>query len=451
MQSDVIVVGAGLTGLVAAYRLQHAGLRVTTVEAAERAGGVIGTGTHEGYLFELGPNTALDSSPEIGTLLDELRISDQRIDTQPEATRRYVVRAGRLVALPHSAASFVTTPLLSLRGKLRLLAEPFVRRASTADESVAAFIERRLGPEVLETAVAPFVSGIYAGDPEQLSVAATFPRLHQFERDHGSLLRGAIAARRSNRATRPRRIRSFSFRNGLQTLTDALAGSLPTLRCGVRALRVARHDGGDYRVDVAGSALETLAARAVVLALPAYAAATLVDPLTSDAAAALRAIPYAPLAVIVSGYRRQDIQHPLDGFGFLAAEREQLALLGTLFSSSLFAGRASSGHVLLTSFVGGARHPTRAALSEAEIASIVGAELGRLLGAGSTLFRHVKRWPQAIPQYTIGHLERIARLDAAERALPGLFFCGNYRGGVAIGDCIVNGGAVAEKVVLQAS
>jgi oxygen-dependent protoporphyrinogen oxidase len=331
-----------------------------------------------------------------------------------------------------------------------LLAEPFVRPAPTANESVAAFVERRLGPEVVETAVAPFVSGIYAGDPEQLSVAATFPRLHQFERDHGSLLRGAIAARRSHRDARPRRMRSFSFRNGLQTLTDAMARNLPTLRCGTRALRVARHEGGGYRVDVAGSAPETFAARAVVLALPAYAAATLIDPLASDAAAALRAIPYAPLTVIVSGYRRQDVQHPLDGSGFLAAEREQLVLLGTLFSSSLFAGRAPTGTVLLTSFVGGARHPTRAALSEAEIASIVGDELGRLLGAGSALFRHVKRWPQAIPQYTFGHLDRIARLEVAERALPGLVFCGNYRGGVAIGDCIVNGGASAEKVVRQA-
>jgi len=443
---DVIVVGAGLTGLVAAYRLQRSGRRVAVLEAADRAGGVISTRMRDQCLFELGPNSALDSSPAIGDLLEDLGIRDQRIDAQPAARRRYVVRGGQLVALPHSAGSFITSPLFTLRGKLRLLAEPFVPAATAVpEESVSQFVARRLGPELLDAVVEPFVSGIYAGDPAELSVAATFPRLYVLEQRHGSLTRGAIARLREPRDRRPGRMKSFSFRGGMRTLTDALAQRLPGLECGVRAVRVVR-EGDGFAVETAGSAPQQRRARAVVLALPAHLAAPLVERLASDAASALAAIPYAPIAVVAVAYRRSEVRHPLDGFGFLAPSSEGSAVLGTLFSSTMFEGRAPADRVLLTSFVGGRRNPTCVDRADADLAALVKDELARLLGSGAPLFQEIQRWPHAIPQYTFGHRERVAVLENTERAQAGLLFCGNYRGGVSIGDCIVNGAATAERL-----
>lgn len=450
MSADVIVVGAGLSGLVTAYRLHRAGLRVEVIEAAPQPGGVIASVRRDGLLFERGPNSGLDTSPAINALLEDLGIRDQRVDASKASSRRYVVRDGRMAALPTSPGAFVGTPLFSWRAKLRLFREPFIAAAPAgSEESIAQFVQRRLGREFLDYAIEPFVSGIYAGDPAALSVPAAFPRLYALERNYGSLIRGAILGardRRSRGGPAKNAAVSFSFRAGLQTLTDALAHAVPSVTTGEAVTGVARASDGTFTVTVA-SGLPSRHARAVVLATPAFAAAGLIESLAPEAAQALAAIPYAPVAVVVSAYRRRAVSHPLDGFGVLAPAVERPNILGSLFSSTMFEGRAPPETVLFTTFLGGRRNPALAAAPDAELLEAVHSELGRLAGASEApWFSEITRWPRAIPQYTLGHLQRIAAVERAEQRVQGLHFCCNYRGGVSIGDCIVSGEAMAHAV-----
>jgi oxygen-dependent protoporphyrinogen oxidase len=452
MGTDVVVIGAGLSGLVTAYRAKRAGLSVAVFEAGSRPGGVIGSGRRAGALFERGPNSGLDTTPLINAMLDDLGIRADRIDASKASSKRYVLRDGRLMALPMSPGAFLRTPLFSFGAKLRLFAEPFIGKgAPDAEESIAQFVRRRLGPEFLDYAIEPFVAGIYAGDPETLSVPAAFPRLHALEQEYGSLIKGAILGARQRRKSADKAknaASSFSFRDGMQTLTDALARAIGHVDCEVKVTRVARRPDGEFTV--AGERFNMSferQARAVVVATPAYSAADIVQAMAPVAAEALRDIPYPPVTVVASAYRRREILHPLDGFGFLAPARERPAVLGTLFSSTMFEHRAPSEVVVLTTFVGGRRNPQLATAGDAEVRAAVEEELARLLGAGADpMWSEITRWPRAIPQYAMGHLQRIAKVEAAERAIPGLYFCANYRGGVSIGDCVKAGHATAERV-----
>lgn len=460
-EPDVVVVGAGLSGLTAALRLLLAGVRVEVLDAGDRPGGVIGSRRRDGVLYELGPNSGLDTTPLIDTLLKDAGVLGEKIGAEAAAARRYVIRGGRPVALPTSPGAFIASPLFSWRAKLRLLREPFIAPAPPqVEESVAAFVRRRLGREFLDYAIEPFVSGIYAGDPERLSLPAAFPRLRELESRYGSLIKGQIFGARERRRQRrasgeqPKNAaQSFSFRNGMQTLTDALARHVQRVELGVRVESVAR--AGDGRFIVHGSrGGEPLSrrARAVLLAVPAYAAAPLLAdlgarvPAVTEAIAALSAIEYPPVATVASCFRRRDVRHPLDGFGVLAPAVEQPPLLGTLFSSSMFRGRAPEGTVVLTSFVGGRRDPQAALGTPESIAARVQRALTQYLGAEEPLWHEVTAWPRAIPQYGPGHLGRIARIESAEMAVPGLYFCANWRGGVSVGDCIKSAHAMAQRV-----
>ena len=453
MNTDVLVIGAGLSGLVAAFRAKRAGLTVVVLESASRPGGVIGSERRAGSLYERGPNSGLDTTPLINTMLDDLGIRDQRVDASKASSKRYIVKGGKLEPLPMSPGGFLKTPLFSSGAKLRLFAEPFIARARAEDEeSIAQFVRRRLGPEFLDYAIEPFVAGIYAGDPAQLSVPAAFPRLHALEQRYGGLIKGAIMGareRRKNADKSKNAASSFSFRDGMQTLTDALARAVATVECEVKVTGIDRRADGS--LVVAGERFGVnfqRAARAVIVATPAYSAAELVRGIAPQASAALQEILYPPVTVVASAYRRREVLHPLDGFGFLAPAKERPAVLGTLFSSTMFEGRSPSEVAVLTTFVGGRRNPELATLGDAELRSSVQAELQRLLGVGADpMWSEITRWPRAIPQYTMGHLRRMEAVEAAERALPGLFFCANYRGGVSIGDCVKAGHATADRVV----
>ena len=450
--ADVIVVGAGVSGLTVAHGLAQRGRTVAILEAAPRAGGVIGTRRRDHALYELGPNSTLDTSPGIGELLRDLHLTHERVDASPVAAVRYVVRGGKLLALPTSPGAMLATRAFTLRAKLRLLREPFVAPTpADVDESIAAFVRRRLGSEFLDYAVDPFVAGIFAGDPERISVAAAFPRLLALERRYGSLIKGQILGageRRRNAQVAGNTARMFSFRGGMQTLTDALANASPPIDHGVSVRRVTRNADGSFSVEgVCGGQPITRRARVVVLCAPAHAAAAMVRGLAAVAAAALAAIEYAPIAVVASAYRRRDVAHSLAGFGFLVPRKEMRSILGCLFSSSLFEGRAPGDTVLLTAFAGGRRNPEVAAASDAAVAGTVRKELADLLGAAQRpLWQEVVRWPHAIPQYDLGHLQRLRSIDAVEAALPGLYFCANYRGGVAVGDRVKCGLAMVEEV-----
>lgn len=450
---DVLVVGAGISGLATAFRLARRGVHVVSIDAAARPGGVIGTERRGGFLYERGPNSVLDTTPLVNELLTEAGILSERVDASAMAAKRYVVRDGKLVALPLSPAAFVTTPLFSGRSKLRLAREPFVARAAAGvEESVTGFVTRRLGSALLDYAVEPFVAGIYAGDPDELSVAAAFPRLHALEQRYGSLIKGQILGARA-RAKHPERSKraagSFSFRSGMQTLIDALARAAGPIRTSARAIGIRRADDGALVVTMErGGATTHMRARAVVLAVPADCAALLVRNVVPDAARALDEIPYAPVASVARGYARAQVAHPLDGFGFLVPRVEKRRILGSLFSSSMFVGRAPPDTVLTTTFIGGRRNPELAFKSDEEIERIAGDELASLVGAaGEPQLSAITRWPRAIPQYTLGHLERVRRAVEVEAALPGLYLCASYRGGVSVGDCIKSAHETAERIL----
>lgn len=449
--ADVIVVGGGISGLASAWGLQQRGARVVLLEAAPDTGGAIGSSRERSCLLESGPNSALDTTPLIATLLDELGIAGERIDTNAAARNRYILRHGKLNALPLSPSAFITTRLFSTHAKLRLFREPFIGRAAQdTEESVADFVRRRLGTELLDYAINPFVGGVYAGNPATLSVSAAFPRLHELEQQYGSLIRGQLAGVRAH-ARNPEKSKQsapmFSFREGMQTLTDAIARRLARVELATEVVSVAPEADGFVVMACNGNGPCEFRAPAVLLSTPAYAAAKLVAPFAAAAAAALAAIPYPPVAVTHSVYRRSAIAHALDGFGMLIPECERRQILGTIFSSTLFENRAPDGLVLLTSFVGGTRQPELAKRDERAMVDLVQSELAAVLGVStSPEWVRVTRWPCAIPQYTLGHAGRIGQIAAAEREFPGLYFCANYRGGISIGDCISAADRAADKV-----
>jgi oxygen-dependent protoporphyrinogen oxidase len=350
--------------------------------------------------------------------------------------------------MPASPKTFITTPLFSWRAKLNLIAEPWRRRGpEDQEESVAEFVVRRLGREFLDYAVNPFVGGVYAGDPEKLSVRHAFPKLHALEQEHGSLLRGAL--KRRNVSGGPKG-RIFSFPNGLGEIPTALAtavGSQVRLRHHVLSVRRAE-DGWQIEFETAGVRhMETFAA--VVCALPADAVAALnFDNVpAAPSLRALREIVHPPVVSVFTGYKREDVRHPLDGFGMLVPQVEHRLILGTLFSSTLFPGRAPQGYVGLTSFVGGMREPELAQLNETELVRIVDAELKRFLGVrGAPVFTHVQSWPRAIPQYMLGYQRFKDAIAAAENSAPGLFIGGNCRDGISLANCIDSGRRLAEAV-----
>jgi protoporphyrinogen/coproporphyrinogen III oxidase len=447
---DVLVLGAGISGLATAFQLKKRGATVEMLDAGARPGGVISTRRHNGGLVERGPNSTLDSSPLINELLDALGVRSERVDASAAAATRFIVRQGRLVALPTTPGAFVTTSAFSLGAKCRLLREIFVPAAPAGiEESIAAFVRRRLGAEFLDYAVDPFVSGVYAGDPERISVTAAFPRLHALEQKYGSLIKGQVIGareRKKSAETAKNTAGSFSFRGGMQTLTDALATGVGRIETEVNVRRIEQGQDGIWTVAGARGREPVLRrARVVVLAMPAFDAAKLMRELWPTATRGLNSIEYASVASVASAYRAIDIRHSLAGFGFLVPKKESRRILGSLFSSSTFPGRAPENFVLLTTFVGGMRNPELPAKTDAELGTLVHEELSALVGATNPpVWIDITRWTHAIPQYNLGHAERVRPLEDAERARPGLLFCGSYRGGVSVADCIKSAHATAD-------
>ena len=446
------VIGAGIAGLAAAYQLDQEGASVQVFEASDRVGGAIRSERTDGFLVEHGPNSVRAGSAALEMIIDDLGLNDERIWANDTADTRYVVRDGKPTPLPRSVGSFLTTDLFSTRAKLRCLAEPFVGRRDTFDESVADFTRRRLGREVLDYAIAPFVGGVFAGSPEDLSVEHAFHRLAALEDKYGSLFLGAIrrALASSDEETPDVPSGLFSFRGGLQTLPNTLAEALGgriTLNAPVRALNT---DGDSWRVAVQSADKEnyTRTFDALVCTVPLPQLATM-DVDISGGLTPLANVRYPPLSVLALGYPREAVNHPLGGFGLLVPPVEdEFNVLGTIFSSTLFPERAPDGHILLTTFVGGARAPNRATTDTNSLQSTVERDLSRLLGVeGAPAFRRHVHWPNAIPQYTVGYGTVKETLDVIEQQHPRLAFAGNYRQGVSVGDALTSGVNAAERLL----
>ncbi len=445
---SIIIVGGGVTGLTTAWRLARDGKPVELLEASPRIGGVIQTEPVEGFLAEMGPNTLQETRAETAELLADLGLTDKRLYAGRVSKNRYILRNGEPSPLPLSPVSLFFGNFFSVPTRLRLLAEPFIRRApADSVETMDEFVRRRLGREILDYAINPFVAGTFAARPEDLAVRFAFPRLHQMEQQNGSLVKGAIFGKKHKPSGR-RGI--FSFPQGLRALPDALAGGIgDRIRTGVR-VRAIESDGQSRWTVVAEKEGTTVRFErdGVVLAVPPRALRDIeINGKLAEERLFLRTrLPAPPLSVVFLGYRREQVQHPLDGFGMLVPEKEERKILGVLFSSSLFEGRAPEGFVSLTVFVGGSRQPELALKSEPEREELVRNELGDLLGAKGDpcLIRHAF-WPEVIPHYSTGHGGLLEDLDALELAHPGLFIGGPVRQGVSIGDCIASGFNLAKR------
>ncbi|MBI4534644.1 MAG: protoporphyrinogen oxidase [Ignavibacteriae bacterium] len=455
---NVVVIGGGISGLTVAWWLHQSGVDVTVLEKDSEPGGTMQTIRTDGWLIETGPNSVLETTPVFGEMFESLDIIDERTYADSAASRRYILRRGSLRALPSSLATFLTSSLWSVGGKLRLLKEPFISRG-TKEETVAEFVERRLGKEFLEYAINPFVAGVYAGNPEQLSVRAAFPKLYALEEKFGGLVKGMIigAKERKQRAEKAKdRARMFSFRRGMQTFPESIARQLAgriRLQCTARSIsRLGNGAGGDRaRYVVSGESdgqTFEIGASAVVIAVPAYVAGGFVKPFSRSLADRLNSIYYPPVVEVFLGYRSEQIIRPLDGFGFLVPAKEHRRILGTIWSSSLFPERAPDYHVALTTFVGGSRQPELAHYDDKQIIALVDGELESIMGVrGTPVFSKVIRWERAIPQYNLGYQKIVDAIDRIETTEPGLFFCSNYRGGISVGDCVASGKKMAERIL----
>jgi oxygen-dependent protoporphyrinogen oxidase len=448
----VAIVGAGVAGLTAAYRLKRRGIRVVVYEASDRAGGVILTERREGYLAELGPNSLMSAAGPLAEVLSQLGLDASRIAAQREARKRYIVRKSKLVALPISPSQLLTTRLLSNGAKLAIFGEPMVEPGdSPMEESVATFVRRRFNQEVLDYVANPFVAGIFAGDPEQLSARHALPRLYDLEHTHGSVVKALGRMMQANpgepgSAPQPGLI---SFAGGLREIPDAFARELRSeIRFKAPVTQLRRGPKG-WTVSAAYQASELY--DGVIYAAPAHCA----DDMDlgfegGDRLKTLTSISHPPVAVLALGFRREDVAHRLDGFGFLVPDVERRNVLGVIFSSTVFPGRAPAGHVLLTAFVGGVRNSDLANADLSTLTARVLDDLRLLLGVrGEPTFRAFHLWPKAIPQYTLSYGRFKEIMDEAERRNPGLGLTGSYREGVAVGEVIVAADQVAEGIAAQ--
>jgi len=451
----VIIIGGGISGLATAWLLRDkaaaAGveLDIALLEKEERVGGKIRSIREEGFLCEWGPNGFLDSKPQTLELCSAIGVEQSLHRSNDNARKRFIYSDEELHRLPENGPSFLRSRLISWPGKLRLALEPtpFIARAPQGvDETLAAFGRRRLGQEALDKLIAPMVSGIFAGDPETMSLQSCFPRIAELEREYGGLVRAMIrlAKKKKQEQAAGKAVASAagpggvltSFREGIQFLTDALSASLGAIvRPGSPVVAVERAQSAPYRLRCADGAEHE--ADCVVIASPAFASSGMLAGLDAAMAGVLDQIPYASMTVVCFGYERERISHPLDGFGYLIPKKEGRSILGTLWDSSMFENRAPQGKVLLRSMMGGACFPEYVKLSDDEVASRVKTDLQAVMGiTADPSFVRIFRHEQAIPQYTVGHAKRLAALDERLKGHPGLILTGNSYRGIGLNDCV---------------
>lgn len=451
----IVVVGGGISGLAAANRLIELGhTNVTLIEASPRLGGIIETVERDGFLIERGPDSFISEKPEAIALAKRLGLESQLIQTNEKFRRSFIVRDGRLRAVPEGfqlmAPSrmwpFITSDIFSVAGKMRMAAELFVpRKSANGDESLASFVRRRLGREALERMAQPMIGGIYTADPETLSLRATLPRFLDMERDHRSLILAMLRSGKKSGTSGARYSLFLSFREGMETLTKALTRINADFRLNTRVEKLTL-DNQTWTVST--NAREEIGADAVCLAVPAYVAASLIENVSANLAAKLRQIKYASTATINFAYKRSDIKHPLNGFGFVVPRIENRSLIACTFSSVKFAGRAPEDHVLLRAFAGGALQPEIFVLDPTDLVPRIDADLRELLGiSGAPLFTEVAKWEQSMPQYEVGHLDRVAEIEREVSKLPGLALAGNSYRGAGIPDCIRSGETAAQSIL----
>ena len=458
----IVIIGAGLSGLATAHylvkSLSDAGkeAEILLLEADAVPGGKMRTIRQGGFSMEWGPNGFLTNKPHGMELVKELDIGNRLARSSDLARKRYILSGGTLHRLPETPPAFFKSDLLSVPGRLRILWEPFAAGPPKGvDESLGEFARRRLGPEALEKLIDPMVTGIFAGDPDTMSLRSCFPVIYDLERKYGGLVRGMLGVRKERAKQGVKGEMSagpggmlMSFDHGVQTLTDVLAERLSEgLHLNVAVDRIERHEEAYILSMSAGGEREEMAANVVVIAAPAYAAAGMVSTLDEGLSELLAGIPYSPITVAALGYAKATMGNPLDGFGFLIPRGEKRKILGALWDSSVFPNRAPEGKALLRVMVGGVRAPELAALPEEELLAVTRAELKEIMGiSAEPVLAKTCFHDRGIPQYLVGHGKRLERIDARLAGLPGLHLNSNAYRGIALNDCVRESRATAERI-----
>jgi oxygen-dependent protoporphyrinogen oxidase len=449
----VTVLGAGISGLTTAYLLYKDGYDVTVLEKKDRVGGSIETVVENRLLFDRGPNSALETTPLIAQLVEELNLSEQFVYANKKGNKRYILRNNKLHALPISPAAFIKSKLFSSKAKLRLMKEPFIGKSQDGYyQSIAEFVTRRLGQEFLDYAINPFVAGVYAGNPEDLSVKSAFPKLYALEEEYGGLIVGSIRSIRKRKKRKEQSKQSakmISFREGMKVLPEAIADYLGgRVKLNADVVSIKKTADGNYGVTYnEGDQSLTLLTDIVLSTIPAYTAAKLFGHFDDGLKKHLNNIYYPPVLVLYIAYNKNNVGQPLDGFGFLVPSKEEKSFLGAVWSSVIFPNRSEDNTASFTLFVGGSRNPGFIYDDEEELIKTVKHEFEELMNIRGEPVHLAKRfWEKAIPQYTIGYVESENYFDHFEKDNKGIILSGNYRGGISVGDCIKNAGIVADKV-----
>lgn len=441
---EIVIIGAGITGLSTAYWLKKDGFKVKILEASNQVGGNIKTEKHQNFVFDTGPNSGLETTPLIKQIVDELNLQDEFVYANKESNKRYILRDNVLHPLPMNPKDFITTRLFSTSGKFRVLLEPFIGKSKDGYyQSVAEFVRRRLGQEFLDYAINPFVSGVFAGDPENLSVKSAFPKLYRLEEVYGGLFKGMIkgAKERKQRAEKSKQSAAmFSFRNGMSVLTNRLGEFLKDeILLNHQLTKVQKVDDRILINAVEDGNEKVFETKSVLFTIPAYSTAEILRELDGYLHNHLITIYYPPVLVLNVIYRKNKIGQPLDGFGFLIPEKEKKSFLGAIWNDSIFPNRGDQDFASFTIFVGGAR---QAKIFENDLNELINQVLSEFEQIMKITIKpesiKYKFWEKAIPQYSLGYIEKENAINQFEKNNKGIFLGGNYRGGISVGDCIKN-------------
>jgi oxygen-dependent protoporphyrinogen oxidase len=455
MNKKIVVIGAGISGLSTAYLLSKKGFDVTVIEKNNSVGGSIESVFENGFLFDRGPNSALETTPVIGQLIHELELEPELLYASKQANKRYILRDNKLHSLPMSPQGLIKTKLFSGKAKLRLMAEPFIGRSNDGYyQSLAEFVKRRLGQEFLDYAINPFVAGVYAGRPEDLSVKSAFPKLYALEEKYGGLIIGTIRSireRKKRAEVAKQSAKMLSFKKGMIALPKAIEkyfGNNILLSSEVTSID--KNESG-YSVSYQQNGKINKVDCSIVLStIPAYTARSIFTKYDKDFKTHADAIYYPPVLVYYLVYNRKDIKQELDGFGFLIPAKENKSFLGALWSSVIFTDRADENKAAFTLFVGGSRNPEFVKEERKLLLTKVRQEFESLMGiVTEPIFTSERFWEKAIPQYNLGYIEHERFFDDFEKRNPGLFISGNFRGGISVGDCIKNAEIVTNKILDQ--
>jgi len=454
MMKPIVIIGGGIAGLTSAYRLKQKGFNVKVLEGRQHIGGAMFSVSKDGYISEFGPNTILETSPLVTDLVEELGLGEDKLYANDESSNRYILRDGKPLPLPSAPIPFLKTRLFSFMAKLRLIKEPFIAGWDNSyEESLSQFVVRRLGQEFLDYAINPFVAGVYAGDPDTLSVNHAFPKLYALEQKYGSLIKGQIKGakeRKKSNEVSKQSARMFSFTDGLRMLPEKLAEKLTgdvLTQATVKAINQGENNSWSVDYDTNGGS-QTIEAAAVIYAGRLVELAdTKFNGDHLEEFKTLGTVYHPPVSALVMGFDRSQVSHPLDGFGVLIPKVEGKNILGTLFSSTLFPNRAPEGKVLLTNFIGGTRQPENAILDQDELVKLTLKDLKDILGvSGEPEFIHHVYWKEAVPQYDVGYGRMKTIMNDLEEKWSGLFFTGNYRSGISAADTIVNAWELSERI-----